>query len=57
MARHPLVLDGIGGFGGAMRMPPLKDAVLVAGTDGVGTKIMIAKAMGRSTPSASTWWR
>jgi len=46
-ADHPLVLSGIGGFGGAMRMPPLKDAVLVAGTDGAGTKVMIAKAMGR----------
>ncbi len=45
--QHPLVLEGIGGFGGVMRMPPLKDAVLVAGTDGVGTKIMIAKEMGR----------
>ena len=57
-ARHPLVLEGIGGFGGAMRMPPLKDAVLVAGTDGAGTKVMIAKRDGRvTTPSASTSWR
>ena len=24
--RNPLVLEGIGGFGGVMRMPPLKDA-------------------------------
>lgn len=46
-ARHPLVLEGIGGFGGAIRMPPIKDAVLVAGTDGAGTKVMLAKAMGR----------
>jgi phosphoribosylformylglycinamidine cyclo-ligase len=45
--RHPLVLGGIGGFGGAMRLPKLKDPVLVAGTDGVGTKIEIARAMGR----------
>ncbi len=42
---HPLVLEGLGGFGGAMRLPRLKDPVLVAGTDGVGTKIEIARAM------------
>jgi phosphoribosylformylglycinamidine cyclo-ligase len=45
--RNPLVLGGLGGFGGAMRLPKLKDPVLVAGTDGVGTKIEIARAMGR----------
>jgi phosphoribosylformylglycinamidine cyclo-ligase len=46
-AQHPLVLEGIGGFGGVMRLPPVRDAVLVAGTDGVGTKVLIAKEMGR----------
>ena len=45
--KHPLVLGGLGGFGGAMRLPRLKDPVLVAGTDGVGTKVLIAKAMDR----------
>jgi len=45
--QHPFVLGGLGGFGGAMRLPRLKDPVLVAGTDGVGTKIEIARAMGR----------
>jgi phosphoribosylformylglycinamidine cyclo-ligase len=45
--RHPLVLGGLGGFGGAMRLPRLKDPVLVAGTDGVGTKIEVARALGR----------
>jgi phosphoribosylformylglycinamidine cyclo-ligase len=45
--RHPLVLGGLGGFGGAMRLPRLKDPVLVAGTDGVGTKIEIARGVGR----------
>ena len=44
--RHPFVLGGIGGFGGAMRMPPIKDAVLVAGCDGVGTKVMVARSAG-----------
>jgi len=44
--KHPLVLDGIGGFGGMIRMPPLRDAVLVAGADGAGTKSMIAREMG-----------
>ncbi|MEZ5125868.1 MAG: phosphoribosylformylglycinamidine cyclo-ligase [Thermoleophilia bacterium] len=45
--RHPLVLGGLGGFGGAMRLPRLKDPVLVASTDGVGTKIEIARKLGR----------
>lgn len=45
--QHPLVLGGLGGFGGAMRLPRLKDPVLVAGTDGVGTKIELARAVGR----------
>ena len=44
--KHPLVLEGIGGFGGLMRVPPIKDAVLVAGADGAGTKSMIAREMG-----------
>ena len=49
------MLDGIGGFGGAMRLPHIKDPVLVAGTDGVGTKIEIARQVGRLThASAST---
>ncbi len=45
--QHPLVLGGLGGFGGAMRLPRLKDPVLVSGTDGVGTKIELARATGR----------
>jgi phosphoribosylformylglycinamidine cyclo-ligase len=45
--RHPLVLGGLGGFGGAIGLPHLNDPVLVSGTDGVGTKIEIARAMGR----------
>lgn len=46
-ARHPLVLGGLGGFGGAMRLPRLKDPVLVGATDGVGTKVLVAKATAR----------
>ncbi|MGO8685017.1 MAG: phosphoribosylformylglycinamidine cyclo-ligase [Thermoleophilia bacterium] len=45
--QHPLVIEGIGGFGGVMGMPPLTDPVLVAGTDGVGTKVMVAQEYGR----------
>jgi phosphoribosylformylglycinamidine cyclo-ligase len=44
---NPLVLSGIGGFGGTMRMPPLKDAVLVSATDGVGTKVLLARELAR----------
>ena len=43
---HPLVLEGIGGFGGLMRLPAVNDPVLVAGTDGAGTKVLLAKEMG-----------
>ena len=53
--KNPLVLGGLGGFGGAMRLPRLKDPVLVSGTDGVGTKIEIARARRPARPpSAST---
>lgn len=45
--RHPLVIGGLGGFGGAIRLPRLKDPVLVAGADGVGTKIEVARRLGR----------
>ena len=43
------VLGGIGAFGGQIALDDvcLHDAVLVASTDGVGTKTMIAEAMGR----------
>lgn len=43
----PGVLGGLGLFGGLFRLPALKRPVLVAGCDGVGTKLKIAFASGR----------
>lgn len=46
----PAVLKGIGSFGGLFGLEDLlqgRDPVLVSSTDGVGTKTMIASAMGR----------
>jgi len=45
--KTPEVLDGLGGFGGLFALPNTDGAepVLVAGTDGVGTKLQIAKLM------------
>lgn len=46
--RRPEVLGGIGGFGGLFAMPEgYTDPVLVSGTDGVGTKLLVAQALGR----------
>ncbi|MET1249081.1 phosphoribosylformylglycinamidine cyclo-ligase [Sporolactobacillus sp. STCC-11] len=46
---RPEVMDGLGGFGGAIDLSQLnlKEPVLVSGTDGVGTKLMIAIATDR----------
>lgn len=44
----PWVLKGIGGFSAAVRVPEgYKSPLLVASTDGVGTKLKIAQAMSR----------
>lgn len=41
------VLGGLGGFAGLVELPRMKKPVLVAAADGVGTKVLIAEAMGR----------
>jgi phosphoribosylformylglycinamidine cyclo-ligase len=44
----PGVLGSLGGFAGIFELPKdLKDPVLVTGTDGVGTKILLAQEAGR----------
>ena len=46
---RPELFSGVGGFGGLFALPPGKyrEPVLVAGTDGVGTKLKIAFALER----------
>ncbi len=47
---RPEVLGGLGGFGGLFALDPddrYGQPVLVAGTDGVGTKALVAQALGR----------
>ncbi len=46
-ATRPEVVDGIGGFGGLFHLAGYKDPVLVAGADGVGTKLLLAQEVGR----------
>ena len=43
----PRVLQGIGGFGGCFALSGMREPVLVASTDGVGTKLLVAAQMGR----------
>lgn len=47
--RRAEVLSGVGGFGGLFALPrdKYRDPVLVAGTDGVGTKLKLAFMAGR----------
>ena len=43
----PQVLGGIGGFGSAYQLSGYREPVLVSSTDGVGTKLKIAIALGK----------
>ena len=43
----PQVLGGIGGFGAMYELAGYKEPVLVSSTDGVGTKVKLAIALGR----------
>src|SRR5271165_5488798 len=45
--RHPLAIGGIGGFAGLFRVPGDERRALVASTDGVGTKVLIAAELRR----------
>ena len=46
--RRPEVIGGLGGFSGAVGLPPgMREPVLVSATDGVGTKTAIASALER----------
>ena len=45
--RRDGVLTGLGGFGGLFALQGYDQPVLVSGTDGVGTKLMLAQSLGR----------
>jgi phosphoribosylformylglycinamidine cyclo-ligase len=46
--RRPEILGGLGGFGALCELPSgYRQPVLVAGTDGVGTKLRLAMTMGK----------
>lgn len=46
--RRPEVIGGLGGYGGAISIPPgYREPIIVSSTDGVGTKTAIAAALGR----------
>jgi len=62
--RRPEVVGSLGGFGGLCRLPGgLRNPLLVAGTDGVGTKLELAQAhgahhgVGIDLVAMWIWWR
>ena len=53
--RRPEVMGGIGGFGALCELPTgYKEPVLVAGTDGVGTKLRLAIDLKKHVRQVST---
>lgn len=46
-ASRPEVIDGVGAFSGLFDLSGYPDPVLVASTDGVGTKVIVARLAGR----------
>jgi phosphoribosylformylglycinamidine cyclo-ligase len=46
-SRHPSQLDAFGGFAGLFRLPGDEKRALVASTDGVGTKVLLAAELRR----------
>ena len=55
--RRPEVLSDVGSFGGLFRLNTagFERPVLVASTDGVGTKLRVARDAGRHEVPATTW--
>lgn len=47
LTHGPQVLGGVGGFGAMFQLSGYKEPVLVSSTDGVGTKLKVAAAVGR----------
>jgi phosphoribosylformylglycinamidine cyclo-ligase len=44
--RNTKIIGSLGGFAGMVELPSMKEPVLVSATDGVGTKVLIAEALG-----------
>ena len=50
--QQPRVLAGVGAFSGLVQLPPLREPVIAATVDGVGTKLKVAIALGRHEATA-----